>query len=304
MPSNRTSKPLSNQTLDALAQAITGGAANTDRPTIGHYRSAWYLERFLRDAGHSFSLANRSRVPAVREFLEELSREADGADRIVELVEKVADPRDYISEPEKLQAVVDYLNSYLEFDGLELVRERKVFRVRRLAASGPVVEAFADKTIALNFDAVNAEVARALESAERDPPVAVTAACVIIESVCRAVLAELDLEAPSKRDVDSLLRAVQEPLGLSPARSDLTPLIAADVRQVLGGLTTVAKGIGALRTHGGNAHATEVGQAPIDARIARFAIHSASTIALFLVETWERKKRRDGVSARYGTSQD
>jgi len=169
----------------------------------------------------------------------------------------------------------------------------KVIRVRKLRAAGPVVVAFADKTIALNFEAVSAEVARALESAERDPPVAVTAACVIIESVCRAILAELDIEAPSKRDVDGLLRAVQEPLGLSPSRSDLAPLIAADVKQVLGGLTTVAKGVGALRTHGGSAHATELGQAPIDGRIARFAIHSASTIALFLVESWERKKRRE-----------
>ncbi|MEP7222552.1 MAG: abortive infection family protein [Novosphingobium sp.] len=250
------------------------------------------MERFLRDAGHSFSLANRSRVPAVREFLDELSRETYGDDALISLVEKVADPRDYIGEPEKLKAVAGYLNTYLEFDGLGLVREGKTMRVRKIAVSCPVVDAFADKTIALNFEAVSAEVARALESAERDPPVAVTAACVIIESVCRAILAELDLEAPSKRDVDGLLRAVQEPLGLSPSRSDLAPLIAADVKQVLGGLTTVAKGVGAMRTHGGSAHATELGQAPIDARIARFAIHSASTIALFLVETLERKQRR------------
>ncbi|RYD17853.1 MAG: hypothetical protein EOP89_18190, partial [Lysobacteraceae bacterium] len=61
----------------------------------------------------------------------------------------------------------------------------------------------------------------------------------------------------------------------------------------LGRMSTVAKGVGALRTHGGSAHATEIGQAPVDARIARFAIHSASTIALFLVETWERKQRRE-----------
>ena len=150
----------------------------------------------------------------------------------------------------------------------------------------------------LNFEAVRVEVDRALESAERDPPVAVTAACVIIESVCRSILAELQMEAPAKRDVEGLLRAVQEPLGLHPNRSDLPPLIAADIRQILGGLTSVAKGIGALRTHGGSAHAAEIGQTPVDARIARFAIHSASTIALFLVETWERKQRREEIQGK------
>jgi hypothetical protein len=90
-----------------------------------------------------------------------------------------------------------------------------------------------------------------------------------------------------------VVRAVQEPLGLSPARPDLPIEIAADVRQVLGGLTTATKGIGALRTHAGDAHGRERGHGRIDARIARLAIHAASTIALFLIETWEVKFRRE-----------
>jgi hypothetical protein len=88
------------------------------------------------------------------------------------------------------------------------------------------------------------------------------------------------------------VQAVQEPLGLSPTRTDLPTEIAADVRQVLGGLTTAAKGVGALRTHAGDAHGRERGFARIDGRIARLAIHAASTLALFLIETWEKKHRR------------
>ena len=48
-------------------------------------------------------------------------------------------------------------------------------------------------------------------------------------------------------------------------------------------------GVGALRTHGGDAHGREKGYARVDARIARLAIHAASTAALFLIETWRRK---------------
>lgn len=284
---------ISGQTLAALTEAITGGAANSSTPAIGRYRSAWHLERFMQDAGHAFSLGGGSRVPAVRTFLDELLAGPDGEAAIIKLIERVADPRDFVGDQERSRAVVDYLNLYLMFDELELVLETRQARVRKAGATATVIDAFSSKTLALNFEAVRAEVDRALESAERDPPVAVTAACVIIESVCRSILAELEIEPPSKRDVEGLLRAVQEPLGLLPSRSDLPTLIAADVRQVLGGLTTVAKGVGALRTHGGSAHAREIGQAPVDARIARFAIHSASTIALFLVETWERKQRRE-----------
>ena len=88
------------------------------------------------------------------------------------------------------------------------------------------------------------------------------------------------------------MRAVQEPLGLKPSRSDLPAEIANDIRQILGGLTSTVLGIGALRTHGGDAHGRERGAVRIDARIARLALHSASTAALFLIETWERKFKR------------
>jgi hypothetical protein len=284
---------LSSQSLDALAEVISGGSANAPGPSIGLYRAGYQIERFMADANLAFSLGGASRVPGLRAYLDELRNEPGGHDALVRLIERVADPRDYIRAPEKGQAVLSHLNLFLEYDELEVVIEGRRARVRKKGATSVVVNAFANKTMALNFEAVQREVDRALESAERDPPVAVTAACVIIESVCRSILAELKIDPPSKRDVEGLLRAVQEPLGLLPGRSDLPDLIAADIRQVLGGLTSVAKGVGALRTHGGSAHATEHGQAPVDARIARFAIHSASTIALFLVETWERKQRRD-----------
>jgi len=67
----------------------------------------------------------------------------------------------------------------------------------------------------------------------------------------RSILIELKLELPAKKDIDGLVRAVQVPLRLSPGRNDLPAEIEADLRQVLSGLTSVAKGIGALRTHGG-----------------------------------------------------
>lgn len=108
----------------------------------------------------------------------------------------------------------------------------------------------------------------------------------------QSILVELQLGLPAKKDIEGLFRAVQEPLGLSPGKADIPALIEADVRQILGGLMTTAKGIGALRTHSGDAHGRERGYARIDARIAKLAIHSASTLSLFLIETWERKFRR------------
>lgn len=152
-----------------------------------------------------------------------------------------------------------------------------------------MVDQLAKKAEVVDFDTVSRDLDRALASAESDPEDAVTAACSTVESVCRSVLVELDLDLPAKKDVQGLYKAVREPLGLSPERADLPAQIADDVRKILGGLSTAVEGLGALRTHGGDAHGRERGFGRIDARIARLAIHTASTLALFIIETWEKK---------------
>ena len=164
--------------------------------------------------------------------------------------------------------------------------------LRRRGTGSAVIGAIAQKTATLDFDTVARDLDRAIENVERDPEDAVTAACSTLEAVCRSILIELDLPLPAKKDIAGLMRAVREPLALSPGREDLPDEIAADIRKVLSGLATTAEGVGALRTHAGDAHGRERGYRTIDARIARLAIHSASTVALFLIETWERKMRR------------
>lgn len=100
---------------------------------------------------------------------------------------------------------------------------------------------------------------------------------------------ELEIDLPSKKDIKSLYIAVKKPLGLSPDKSDLPKDISNDVLKILSGLSTVVEGIGALRTHAGDAHGREKGYTRVDGRIASLAIHSSSTVALFLIETWKKK---------------
>ncbi|TIL42798.1 MAG: abortive phage resistance protein, partial [Mesorhizobium sp.] len=114
-------------------------------------------------------------------------------------------------------------------------------------------------------------------------------ACSVVESVCRSILIESNLDLPAKQDISGLYRAVREPLGVSPTKEGLPDAIAEDVRNTLSGLITAVQSIGALRTHGGDAHGRERGFKRVDARIARLAIHSASAVSLFLIETWKLK---------------
>ncbi|MER8671101.1 abortive infection family protein [Mesorhizobium sp. M1156] len=278
--------------ITALVDTITGGGGNDQSVPIGIYRSGPKIERFFMECGLDMRIGVKSRMPATSDFLRDTSSHWEGDERIERIILKVCDPREYLSEPDKAAAVREHLNRALEPDGLAVTVVGGKAHLTVRGASGTMIQPFITKITVLNFDTVQAEIARALPNAKDDPEDAVTAACSLVEAVCRSILIELGLPLPPKRDVDGLIRAVQEPLGLSPGRSDLPTEVEADIRQILGGLTSVAKGIGALRTHAGDAHGREKGFKRIDPRIAHFAINAASSIALFLIETWERKEHR------------
>lgn len=290
-----TQPSFSPATINALVDVVTGGpGVGSTTPPIGIYRSGPKIEALMAECDHDFRVG-ASRLPSLRDYLRHLvETDALAGEKIARVMLRVAEPDDY--DAYKLsglqQAVVDHLNRFLARDGMEIVLRHDRPQLVPLGRSGVVIGAITAKVATLDFDTVQRDIKRAEASAEDDPEDAVTAACSVIESVCRSILVELKLPLPAKKDIDGLVKAVQEPLGLSPGRSDLPDEIAADVRQVLGGLTTTAKGIGALRTHAGDAHGRERGFKRIDARIARLAIHGASTLALFLIETWELRQKR------------
>ena len=185
--------------------------------------------------------------------------------------------------------MLDHLNSYLVHVGYKLQQQGSASRLVKRGTSAPVITALSTALATIDFDTVQRDLDRALASAETDPEDAVTAACSVIESVCRSVLGELELHFLTQLDIQGLYKAVREPLGLSPAKEDVPPGIAGDVRAILGGLNSAVQGIGTLRTHAGDAHGRERGFRRLDARIARLAIHTAGGIALFIIETWQKK---------------
>lgn len=279
--------PLSPQAIDALADIITGGPGlGSGPPPIGVYRSGPQIEKFMRACNVDFRVSG-SRVPSLVSCLLEINNSYEPEKVLPRIIEAAADPRDFTKEPGRHAAVLDHLNRVLRYDDFEL--QQQGLRVRLVVAghATPVVEQLSGMVETISFDTVQRDLDRALASIEADPEDA--AACSTIESVCRSILIELGEPLPTKKDVQGLFNAVKGPLGLSPDRTDLDPLIAGDVRTTLGGLATVIQGVGALRTHAGDAHGRERGYTRVDARIGRLSIHAASTIALFLIESWQRK---------------
>jgi hypothetical protein len=288
MRNGNTSQPLGELTLSALAEVITGGAGNTGTAPIGRYRSAYFLKQFFLGLDISFDVAGRSRVPAVKELLTGMNREASQRETLIRIIEAVADPRDFIDDPNKLTAVVEYMNKRLAYDRFELRQIGMTYKVAAAATNVVAASALKDKAKALDLGSVHSDFERALSQADTDPSGAITAACSTVESVCKCILDEMGKPYPTKQDVKGLVGEVAKHINLSPGRDDLPKEWEQDIRTILSGLFNVIGGIGSLRTHAGDAHGKGKNPVPADSRIARLAIHAASTVSLFYIETWQR----------------
>jgi len=129
------------------------------------------------------------------------------------------------------------------------------------------------------------EFKRALESVDSDPPAALTAACSIVESLCKIYIEDEHLDSPSDQTLKPLWKIVSSSLGFEPGK-----LTDDDLKKILSGLTSTLDGLGALRTHAGSAHGRGRKTYRIEGRHARLAIHAAHTLCIFIIETWIARK--------------
>ena len=123
-----------------------------------------------------------------------------------------------------------------------------------------------------------------MENVETDPPAAITAACSILESLCKVYIEDNDLEMPSKQSITPLWKVVSKDLGFDPSAVE-----DGDLKKILSGLTSAVDGIGSLRTHTGSAHGHVKKSYRIQARHARLAIHASHTLVVFVLETWAHR---------------
>jgi hypothetical protein len=136
-----------------------------------------------------------------------------------------------------------------------------------------------------DFVSLNEEFDRALKSVEASPREAVSAACNILESLFKTYIEEERLEMPAKQDLQPVWSVVRKHLGLDPSRIE-----DRDIQEIMSGIFAVVSGIGALRTHASSAHGAGKRGYKLEPRHGRLAVHSAHTLALFILESWEKNR--------------
>lgn len=248
------------------------------------------LNRIFYQAGADWKISDDTKYRKIEDWLHDCNKVADNPlyflGKILEPylerdfeVEFFTDEKfieDYNEEREKFRA---HLVKY----GIQYLKGGNVIPVSTSGPSFTLESSLEGK----GYDSLKAEIERALTQVETDPAGALTAASASVESFCKIYLEENGLTLPKDQTIKPLWTEVSKSLGLDPAR-----LEDNDLKKILGGLSSICDGIGALRTHAGSAHGRGLLAYKVEPRHARLAIFAAHTLVLFALETSEKRKKQ------------
>ncbi len=151
--------------------------------------------------------------------------------------------------------------------------------------SAPVELTTNEKIMCFGVAYITEEWNKMLERKSNDPMGAITSSRSLIEAICKYILDELKVDYDPKSDLPLLYKQCAKSLNLSPDQH------AEDIfKKILSGCYSVVDGIGALRNAYGDAHGKNPTAKKPDQRHADLAINLASTMAMFLLETYEKRK--------------
>jgi hypothetical protein len=195
-----------------------------------------------------------------------------------------AEPEDGRFGSDTLKAAKERMAPILERGGLRYLRGGIV----AVGGVGVPSRTFEELIRNRSLVAVDEEFARALRNVETNPKEAVSAACNTLEAICKVYIADEGLEPPAKQDLQGVWGVVRKALAFDPSA-----VADRDLREILSGLLAVVSGIGALRTHASSAHGAGPRSYRLEPRHARLAVHAAHTMGAFILESWDKKARRD-----------
>lgn len=140
------------------------------------------------------------------------------------------------------------------------------------------------------LSAVEIEIKRALNNVESDPLSAVHNAGSVLEAALKAYLGHFQVTYKEDSDtLSSLWQKVVAHIGISPKEMD-----NKDLKKIASGLYNIVEGTMHLRNKKSSAHGRseeQTKQISIRPRHARLAIHSAHTVAAYVLELLEIEKK-------------
>ena len=268
---------LSRKTIQLAGQLITGDG------NYSPYRSGPQLVQYFVEFGADDYYGDG--FPSRWQYAEDKLRQFNDTPTMRKIIEDAVDPRDYIDGKFSVEDAVKRVNEYLIFDGYELVREGKTFRVRD--ANGLLVEA--EKITQTAHERAHNQIEKCqlkIEAGDYDG--AITNARTMLETIMIGIIEEHRGEAiQNSGDLLKLYKEVKNILNLNP-----TVKLPDTVKQILAGLNSITSGLAGLSNDFGDRHANKN---TAQKHHARLAVNSAMTLADFLLDSKAYQHRRAAI---------
>lgn len=197
-------------------------------------------------------------------------------------------------DPDQAEELVEMYNEYLRADGYVLVEvkqmsARPVFEGRSQDSVPKTLRKVEQAVRAGDRAYISQQIGRMEASIESDPELAIGTAKELVETCCRTILEEMGVAVDKDWDVPRLVKETSARLKLTPDSVRDSTRGAETVRRLLGNLGSIAGAMAELRNLYGTGHGKAVGRRGLTPRHARLAVAAASTLAMFLFETYEER---------------
>jgi len=197
-------------------------------------------------------------------------------------------PRQWLNEAVsggRLRSFLTGFSDRLHKEAEEIAGRTKLVDQLTNAPSSAIASSLESVAERLGYGRVVGDWRAAQEEVQTNPDGAITAACTMVETVCKHILGDMEETLPADQSIQPLYRAVAKKLSLDP-----TDQAEAEMRKLCGGLATATQNIGAVRTKMGDAHGKAAHFVEPVTSLARLAVNSAGILATFLMEQWFIRK--------------
>lgn len=200
---------------------------------------------------------------------------------------------------DEVNRLLVFFNSELKNDGYELypkevISGRSVYGYKKISE---LVKISKKKELIeiLSSEYINQQISVMENSIESSPHIAIGLSKELIETVLKKILIENGNNNVKDLNIPQLLKEVSKILKLVPKDVSDEKKGADKIRQILASLGTIVTGIAELRNDYGSGHGKDHKFIGLQARHAKLAVGSASTLVIFLLDTWEQMKKRGSI---------
>lgn len=202
--------------------------------------------------------------------------------------------KDYLDVDKLLQI----FNENLKNDGFQIVEKSKIsgkpiFIGRQILIGKDTIQRKAGQIKQIfNAEYVTQQINLMESSIDNSPHISIGIAKELIETCCKSIFDERNLEYDKNWDLIKLMKETTKLLKLTPEDIPNETKASSSIKKILGSLSSVVQGIAEIRNEYGSGHGKNGKFIGLQPRHAKLAVGSASTLAIYLLETNEVKNNQ------------